>query len=371
MKRELTANSTAWLVALCIGLALGLVVHPSGASADGESETPKTPSGLSVAGGQLTLHGKFDIAYERGGYTDKITMGTDAVRNYHHFVFLDYQPTDHPFFFTAEIIDQYFYTAGARHKFEGTPWRVSGKLGKVMVPFGGEPLFHNTYGGLSGFDQQILPVVFSRHGVVGQVQYSRDMWRFTNEVYAVHGYELPASDEVLSLQTDLSSPDDARIAVGDRVGLGWGPFALWYSVLYNKLDFGRHLVMQGLDISLWRIAAVPVLEDIGLRAGLMRADVSGAGSGEDYYHFGDYLELRYYPVDWLYLRGRTGARTTDNRGGVYFDENREDQKDTSAHSVAVVYNENGWRAGLYYFWRTERVDERDNDLLRVRMGYEF
>ena len=72
---------------------------------------------------------------------------------------------------------------------------------------------------------------------------------------------------------------------------------------------------------------LPVLGHFSLGVGLLRADVSGGGPGVggvgiDYYDFADYLQLRYYPVDWLFLQYRAGLRTFDNRRALILDQSR-------------------------------------------------
>jgi len=118
-------------------------------------------------------------------------------------------------------------------------------------------------------------------------------------------------------------------------------------------------------------SGIPVIEDMVLKAGALRGDVTGGATGEDYYHFGDYLEVRYYPVDWLYVRYLGGVQTFDNREGLYEDEDRFTSDDGSSHSVGIVYIRGGFRAGVYHYWRLEKVDEQDNDFLRVRLSYDF
>lgn len=351
-------------------LALSLAVAGPAFAYGGSSTGDTDRRGVELPG-NLRLHGKFDVSLERVGYTDNLADGRNALRNYHHFLFLSRHSSEDPYFFNAELLDLYFYEAGMRFSERGTPWRGMVKAGKVVVPFGSEPVYHHSYGGRSGFDQQILPIVWSQHGIVGQAQYSFDGFRILNDVYAVQGYNLANSDSVLSLQSDFSSSDSIKMGFGDRLGVAWGPISLWYSLYFNDLDFGRYLLMQGLDLVIWRIADLPVLEDLSLRAGLMRADVAGGGAGRDYYHFGDYVELRYYPLDWLYVQLRSGLRTHDNRDGLWYDEARADSKDMTSHNVGVVYERDGWMLGLYHYWNLEKADEQDNDFLRLRLGYEF
>ena len=95
------------------------------------------------------------------------------------------------------------------------------------------------------------------------------------------------------------------------------------------------------------------------------------GVGHDYYDFASYLQVRYYPTDWLYFQYRGGLRTFDNRRGVILDKTRLTNADASAHNFGVVARHQGLTAGLYYFVNLEKVDELPNDLLRLSLTYEF
>ena len=134
--------------------------------------------------------------------------------------------------------------------------------------------------------------------------------------------------------------------------------------------------MQALDLSVWRPRGVPVLQHFSLGAGLLRADVSGGGPGVggvgyDYYHFADYLQLRYYPDRLALHPVPAGLRTFENRRGVVVDDTRLTRADASTHNFAVVARYRGLTAGLYYFINLEKADEVPNDLLRLRVTYEF
>ena len=334
------------------------------------------PKGL-AGPGNLRINGKFDIAYERHGYTDKVWDGSSRLRNHHRFIFLSRESRDDPFFFTAELIDQWFYEFGARWHTRGSPWHFMVRTGKVLVPFGGEPLFHDHYGGLSGSDQPVLPLVWAQHGAVGQVRYrSEHGFTLSNDLYAIQGYALAEEDAVLNLRRDFAPDSDVKGGFGNRLGFGMGPFSVWYSALYNPLGFDRRLFMQAMDAVLWRIADVPVLEDVAVRTGMMRADVSGGregfgGAGDDYFHYANYLDLRYYPLDWLWIQARTGIRTFDNRRGHYMDDDRLTNRDGTSHNIGVVYENAGWMVALHHYWNLEKVNEIENDFLRLRVGYEF
>ncbi len=346
-----------------IGLLCLLFVLPDPAVA-GHPKGLKLPMGMQ-------LNGRFDVLYERTGYSDDPSDGVNAIRNDHHFIFLSRNGgKKDPMSFTVELVDLSFYEIGASWR-PTDRWRLSARTGKILVPFGAEPLFHHDYGGLSGFDQPTLPTVWARHGLAGQFSVRLGPMRISNDIYAVHGHTLKEADQVLDLKTDFSRPEDARIALGDRLGLGWGPLSLWYSVYFNKLGHDRTLLLQALDLKFWRYPDVPFLEDLSVSVGAMRADVSGGGKGKDYYHLATYLTVRYAPLDWLTVQYRSGLTTVNNRRGFIVDDTRLDEKDRSTHNVGVIFGWKGLTLGLYTFFNLEKNNEQDNDLLRVSLAYDF
>lgn len=325
----------------------------------------------------VRLNGSFDLNYERRGFTDNPAKGRDAIKNYHRFLFLSRHGKNDPFFLNVELIDLTFYEIGARFDRPERPWTVTVKGGKIMVPFGADPLFHSSYGGLSGFDQEILPVVWSELGGTANLTWNLvpelagNSLRLSNDLYGVRGHRLRNATDVLNIQTAFSSEDDVQFAMGNRIGLSWGPASGWYSAYYNEIGFGQRLFLQALDFTLWRIAEVPVLDKLSFGMGALRGDVSGRPSGEDYYHFGSYFDVRYYPLDWLYLRYRSGFQSFDNRSGVFFDDDRAGDGDGTTHSIGLVYMWRGFSTGVYWYWRLEEGIERANDFARVRVGYDF
>ena len=347
--------------------------------AEEEAPAPEAakPAGHPGGGGielpwNLRLNGRFDVAYERTDFKGDPTDGKDAIKNYHHFLFLTRDSAKDPFFLRAELIDLSFYEFGMRFSGgEGSKWKGNFRAGKLMVPFGPEPLFHRQYGGRSGFDNEVFPAFFSQLGVAGNFQTLVGPLRISTDLYAVQGYRVGSETAVLDLKSNFSRSDDPEIAVGARVGLGFGPISAWYSAMINEVGFGRTLWMQALDVSIWRWPDVPVLEDLVLGFGATRADVSGGGSGIDHYHFADYLYLRYYPTDYLYLQYRAGLRTYNNRRDEFIDETRLDASDNSTHNFGVVYSRQGYSLGLFYYLNMEKADEVDNDLLRLLLTYEF
>lgn len=327
----------------------------------------------------IRLGGLFDAAYEREGRSGELGSGRNALRSYHRFLFLTRQGNDVPIGFNAELLGLHFYELTVRLRRGPSAWRVTAHGGKILVPFGPDPLFHKNYGGLSGADQPLLPVVWSSLG--GGLRVSRALGGLSvsDEAYVVQGFDLAARDQMLNLQRDLMAYDGARIAVGNRLAVAYGPVALYYSFYWNPLRFGRQLIMQALDLTLWR-PRWPVLRHFALGLGAVRAFVSAdesAGTAAAvpgaayYFHFADYVWLRAYGPDWLYLQARSGLATFGNRRGNFYDGNRATASDGSHHNLALVAEHAGATVSLAYFWNFEKVDERADDRLRLTVTYAF
>lgn len=137
---------------------------PEPAPARVETEPEHAHESPLLLPGGIRIGGLFDASYERVGMDGGLTSGQNAFRNYHHFVFISRQGDDVPIGFNAEVIGQYFYELTARLWRAGSAFRLSARVGKIMVPFGPDPLFHKNYGGLSAIDQRLLPVVWSSFG---------------------------------------------------------------------------------------------------------------------------------------------------------------------------------------------------------------
>ena len=320
----------------------------------------------------LRLNGKFDFSYERRNFKDHhFGAGTNAFQTYHHFLFLSRSGADDPFGFNIELMTQQFYEFNARFSAFQKRVRFLFKAGKIMVPFGPEPLFHKSYGGRTGFDQQVLPVVWAQPGIAMNAQGTAGPVLISNDLYAVQGFALRSPDAILNLQGDVSSIDNFKVGLGNRLGLSLAPVSAWYSVQFNALGYDRVLFMQALDIEFWRWRGVPVVQNLVLGLGGFRADVSGGDEGEDYYHFGSYGWIGYYPIRWLYLQYRGGLRTVDNRRGLYFDDGRIDERDGSSHNVTVTGRYKGFYATWQWFWNLEKANEQDDDFMRFTVGYEF
>jgi len=340
---------------------------------------PSLPSSsLSLPYG-LALDGRFDVAYERRGFSGDPTVSSavNALRSYHHFLFLTRESSDDPIGLAVEITSLQFWEAHTRWRARSLPVEVVVAAGKLLVPFGADPLMHQSYGGLAGFDQRILPVIWAQTGVaVHALAHHREL-ALTDDLYVVRGYALRQADGIINLQNDFSAEDAVELGWGNRVGAAWGPLSGWYSTYYNALGFGRRLVMQAGDVMLSRVRPVPVLGHFSFAAGVLRADVSGGeatgvgGPGKDYYHFGSYFQVRYHPCDWFFLQYRQGLRTFNNRRGVFVDDTRLTSDDGSTHNFAAVARFGGVTAGLYYFINLEKVGELPDDFLRASLTYDF
>jgi hypothetical protein len=351
---------------------------PAPAKPPAKDEAEDHGQALALPGG-IRLGGMFDAAYERAGRSADLGSGHNEFHSYHHFLFLSRQGEDVPVGFNAEVLGLYFYELTARLSGKGSPVRVFAHVGKILVPFGPDPLFHKNYGGLSGVDQRTLPVVWSAIG--GGVRFalvSRGL-SVSDEVYSVQGFDLPARDQTLDMQRDLVAYDGARVAVGNRLALSSGPFTFWYSFYWNPMSFGRQLIMQAVDLTVWR-PDWPVLNHLALGVGAVRAFVSADESygrpdavadAGSYFHFADYVWLRAYLGHWIYLQARSGLATFDNRAGLAYDASRATADDGSHHNVALVVEYAGAQASLAYFWNFEKVDERPDDLLRLTVTYAF
>jgi cytochrome c553 len=338
--------------------------------------SPGQPAGVGLPFG-FFLNGRFDLNYERRQFTGNPFSDSSvaALRSYHHFLFLSRDAGD-PCGLSVEVLTLLFWEGHCRLPRRLGPVAVTIAGGKIVVPFGADPLFHQSYGGLSGFDQVVLPPVWSIEGVAAHGIYSRGPVAVTDDLYVVRGYALAHADSVINLQSDFSPVDAVKLAIGNRLGLAWMGISAWYSAYFNPLGFGRRLFMQAIDVNIWRQRQIPVLGHFSLGFGLLRADVSGGGPGvggvgQDYYDFADYLQLRYYPVDWLFLQYRTGLFTFDNRRAMVLDNSRLTSADGSTHNFGIVARTRSLWFGIFYFVNLEKVDEVPNDLFRLNVTYEF
>jgi hypothetical protein len=347
---------------------------PAAAAAPSPAAGPHHPprASLTLFGNQLTLNGRFDLNLERRSFEANpwADGSTRALQSYHHFVFLGRQAADDPFVFTAELLSLEFYEAGFRLG-RGRHWGAHVRAGKLLIPFGNEPLFHQSYGGSAGFDQRVLPAIWAAEGLAASGHLELSGATLSADLYGVRGHALRRADAVLNLQSDLSPGDDVRPALGARLGAAFGALTGFYSAYFNPLGFDRRLFLQAIDLSVWRWREIPVLDRLVLAMGLLRADVSGGGAGADYYHFASYWMARVYALDWLYLQYRQGLRTFDNKRNLTYDARRAGREDGSTHNFTLGTRYRGLTAGVSYFLNLEKADEVDDDLLRLWVAFEF
>jgi hypothetical protein len=337
--------------------------------------SPGAPAGIGLPFGFM-LNGRFDLNYERRHFTGNpfADSSVAALRSYHHFLFLSRDAGD-PCGLSVEVLTLLFWEGHCRLPRVG-PVAVTVAAGKIVVPFGADPLFHQSYGGLAGFDQVVLPPVWSIEGAAAHAVYWQGPVAVTDDLFVVRGYALHHADSVINLQNDFSPDDDTKLAIGNRIGAAWMGISAWYSAYFNPLGFGRRLFMQAIDVNVWRQRQIPVLGHFSLGFGLLRADVSGGGAGvggvgRDYYDFADYLQIRYYPLDWLFVQYRTGLFTFDNRRALVLDNSRLTSSDGSTHNFGIVARTRNLWFGIFYFVNLEKVDEIPNDLFRINVTYEF
>ena len=360
--------------------------HAASAAAPPPAQPPPVvgpPAGVTLGAfpilGSLNLNGRFDLNYERVNYNGHPfqSEGANALRSYHQLLFLSRQSASDPVTLTLEMLSLQFWEVGYRFSHEALPVKVFAKAGKILVPFGGDPLFHHSYGGHAGFDQKVLPVVFAREGLTVNVQRRLGPFALSGDAYLIAGYRLRRADALLNLQSDFAPLEETRLGLGARLGGSWGPISLWYSPYFNSLGFGRRLFLQALDVAVWRPRGLQVLERFSLGAGLLRADISGGaeqgygGPGADYYHFASYLQLRFHPSEWLYLQYRQGLRTFGNQRGLILDSTDLTREDGSTHNVGMVARWRGLSAGLFHYWNLEKADEEPDDFTRLMVAYEF
>lgn len=318
------------------------------------------------------INGRFDLNYERRTFTgNPFGEGSDAtLRSFHNFLFVTRDPGTEgsPFGISIEVTSLQFWEAYFLKEIDD--FRLLLKMGRILVPFGAEPLFHHSYGGLAAFDQRLLPVFWAQEGIAANVQYKFGPIHVSNDTYVVRGYELRDPEARLDLTGGFSSRDDVELGYGDRIGASFGPISAWYSIYYNALENDRRLVMQAVDAIIHR-PTFPVLEYFSFGAGMLRADLSGGGAGVDYYDFGNYWELHAYPIRGLDIRYRQGRRTFDNQADFIFDERKQSSSDGSTHALGATFRFRGLSLAVHQFWNLEEVNEVEDDILRFTVAYAF
>ena len=73
----------------------------------------------------------------------------NALRSYHHFLFLSRDVAGEPCGLSLEVVTLQFWEAHCRVPRLPAPLRLTIAGGKIVVPFGADPLYHQNYGGLA------------------------------------------------------------------------------------------------------------------------------------------------------------------------------------------------------------------------------
>ncbi|NNE55102.1 MAG: hypothetical protein HKN32_03705, partial [Flavobacteriales bacterium] len=296
-------------------------------------------------------------------------------RTYHKFLILNVSPIENVSF-EAEVLDLSYYEL-IFHVSEKYDVRV----GKIWVPFGSSP-FHHYYGGIQGdpFSGLLVPNVWAEFGgTVGGSLYTDETIAVDADVFLVRGFESELGN-VLNLS---SGGSDGNIAIGARTKFGiGGKFSVWGSVMYNRFGEieaaddgdevkGEVLLWGGDIVTEFGLIDVPLLRDLRVRAAFARADVKDellvdpVNSKEFwYYKYGDYVELTH--------RGYRGVVPRVRYGTIIDFDDRVTNNDSHNWDLALLY-----RMGRHvlflaeYQINMEEVNERNNDLARFQIVFEF
>ncbi len=377
-----------WLPKLALALCLTFVAPP--ASADysparpgapndeaSENDAPVVkkkkkkkrsripPSLINLAG--FRLNGRFDLAYEVDGFAlDNTDDAKNSLRNYHHFIFVSRNRQSEFFSFNAEILDLSFYEVGLKF---GEKHQL--RFGKVLVPFGADPLFHRSYGGVSGIDQKMLPFVWAELGAVLSCNlHQAGMTSIDNEFFAVSGITGDA-DKALS----LTGPADAgTVALGDRLRVGFGKWSSTVSLYWDRYDGDYNMLLWGIDVAAG-YGFIPGLKNLSMQAGFIRAEVQGSEKSGliNYFHFGDYLQLDYRLPAHMGWRYRAAIVAMENHKGLFFDDrdSKKTSADTMAHSFSLWKRHHGFSVTAELIVNVEAAGEVDNDLFRLTTAVDF
>ena len=168
---------------------------------------------------------------------------------------------------------------------------------------------------------------------------------------------------------------DDLFAVGARTRVGFGSrFTVWGSVLYNQFGVGNQgevLLWSGDLLADYGLVDLPVLNDLRLRAAFARADIRDRTlvdprNSKDYwyYRYGDYAELTYRGFRYVFPRLRYGTI-------IDFDD-RITNRDSHNWDLALLtrLGPNVLLLAEYQF-NLEEVNERNNDLFRFQIAFEF
>jgi len=325
-----------------------------------EGKKLQAPGTFEVMG--IMINGIFDVALESRQFYSNPFAGKFSLVNYHYFVFLSRRKANEKFFFSADIIGRNFYEFGAKLG------RFTLKVGKVLIPFGADPLFHHNYGGLSGFDQKFVPFVWSEHGGVLTAKILEDMEKrfvVSNDFFVVNA---PEGDPTQLFVMRTASP--SNFAVGDRLKLGYSRLVGYLSGYFTEYAKGYPMFMWGGDLSLGR-GFLPFLEKLSLKAGFAYMNVKGDPKKiGTYFNFADYLRIEYdLPLN-LTFRFLVGSRTTQNYKYPFYDKATQSADDETAYNFALIYRRNGFSLTTQYVIKVEAKEQKD-DFMRILFRYEF
>ncbi|GBD03238.1 hypothetical protein HRbin19_00519 [bacterium HR19] len=312
----------------------------------------------------LLINGKFDVSFELREFYGDPFQGKPSLTNYHKFIFISRRKAEDKFFFTAEVIERYFYEFGARFE------KVEIKFGKVLVPFGADPLFHHNYGGLTGFDQKFVPFVWSEHGGVFTSHILKKPDKkliLSNDFFLVNA---PGGDP--AKEFSLGKADPSRFAVGDRVKFGYSHLIIYGSLYWTQYAKGYNFFMWGGDVSLaYGFLPYSFLKNLSLKAGFAYENVEGDPKKMgNYFHFSDYLRIDYkLPLN-LTFRFLVGTKTMLNYKYPFYDKDTADQNDETAYNFALIYRRGGFFTQFQYVVKVEAKEQKD-DFARIMVGFEF
>ena len=316
----------------------------------------QTSKGFEIAG--FLINGKIDINFESRDFNTNPLKGRFSLVNYHRFLFVSRREGN--LFLSVLIPDLWFYEFGYR------VGRFQIKGGKILVPIGADPLFHHEYGGLTGFDQQFIPFVWSEHGISLNFQAVRSrLFVLSGDIFVITA---PKGDPTqLFLLTQPSQAD--KFALGGRLKIGYGKAIAFLSFYWNQYSGRYDLIMPSADISL-SYGFLPFTPNIAVKMGFLRPYIEGAPPIGNYYHFANYLRLDIKLPEGFLFRLLTGTKTIQNYRGLYYDRERGDENDSTTFNFALFWKKYGFTTGIQYVINFEEI-EVQNNFMRISMTYEF
>ncbi len=245
-------------------------------------------------------------------------------------------------------------------------------FGKILIPFGSDPLIHHSYGGLTGFDQELVPFIWSEHGFNLSLRAENKDTLIINEVYIVNAPK-GTPDEVLLL-TFTSSPD--KLALGDRLTVGYRDFIFYLSLYWNQYSGRYNSILWGVDISFSPRQFISKLSFLSVSYGFLLADIQANPTKLGRYsHFGNYIRLAFALPSNFQLRLMSG-RQLINDGTISYNifpsgllplGSNKKALIKSILNFALMYRKKFFFSQLQYLIYLE--DKKDK--LRFMVGFEF